>query len=260
MPLMVEYVQWGIRLAEDPVVALDFFNHSIQCIMECLFGWDFERRWPTEEGGMLGHIRSFYGTCEVTECGSYQIHFLIMLHGGLNPIDVHAKKTQFFSFFKDIIWHDLPMDLDFDAKGNPKAECPPHVPGPDVSEEELEHFLQVFEWDVKYCGEQLQCHHHRSVCNKYIHNSCRFQFPHEFVVESYFDVKTNSVILACCDQMVNYYKEWVLVVCCFNHDLRCILSGKSCKAATFYIVVAKDGFLSCQTLAKKKKGKNQGPA
>ncbi|KAK0432390.1 hypothetical protein EV421DRAFT_1692482, partial [Armillaria borealis] len=92
-----------------------------------------------------------------------------------------------------------------------------------------------FEEDVKACGEQLQRHKHKQVCKKYGHKTCRFQFPHDFAAESYFDKETKSVILACRDQMVNYYNEWVLIFCQFNHDLHCILSGRSCKAAMFYI-------------------------
>ncbi|PBK59364.1 hypothetical protein ARMSODRAFT_899378, partial [Armillaria solidipes] len=64
LPEMVEYVQRGMRLAADPVAALDFFNFSIRCVMEYLFGWDFKNKRSSKEGGLLGHIRSFYGTAE----------------------------------------------------------------------------------------------------------------------------------------------------------------------------------------------------
>ncbi|SJL17395.1 uncharacterized protein ARMOST_20945 [Armillaria ostoyae] len=165
-----------------------------------------------------------------------------MLHGSLNPEDVHRKlaeseefKERFFSFFEDIIQHDLPMDMPYDANMNLKAETSPIIPGPDAMEEELEHFMRIFEQDVKSCRERLQRHTHKAVCNKYDHDTCRFQFPHEFVSESYFDPEMKAVVLACQDQMVNYYNEWVLVFCRFNHDLCCILSSKSCKAAMFYI-------------------------
>ncbi|KAK0215910.1 hypothetical protein EDD85DRAFT_782356, partial [Armillaria nabsnona] len=57
----------------------------------------------------------------------------------------------------------------------------------------------------------------------------------DFTAELYFDKETKSVILACRDQMVNYYSKRVLVFCQFNHNLHCILSGRSCKAAMFYI-------------------------
>ncbi|KAK0431168.1 hypothetical protein EV421DRAFT_1693249, partial [Armillaria borealis] len=44
-----------------------------------------------------------------------------------------------------------------------------------------------------------------------------------------------AVVLTCRDQMVNYYNEWILVFCRCNHNIKCILSGKSCKATMFYI-------------------------
>lgn len=39
----------------------------------------------------------------------------------------------------------------------------------------------------------------------------------------------------CQDGNVNYHNQHILVFCCHNHDLKCILSGKSAKAAMFYI-------------------------
>ncbi len=37
------------------------------------------------------------------------------------------------------------------------------------------------------------------------------------------------------DSTVNYYNPFILVFCRHNHDLKCILSGKSAKAAMMYI-------------------------
>lgn len=39
----------------------------------------------------------------------------------------------------------------------------------------------------------------------------------------------------CRDGTVNYFNPYLLVFCRHNHDLKCILSGKSAKAAMFYI-------------------------
>ncbi|KAI6030203.1 hypothetical protein EDC04DRAFT_2572412, partial [Pisolithus marmoratus] len=41
--------------------------------------------------------------------------------------------------------------------------------------------------------------------------------------------------LMCRDGNVNYHNQYILVFCRHNHDLKCILSGKSAKAAMFYI-------------------------
>ncbi|KAG2737790.1 hypothetical protein P692DRAFT_201651508, partial [Suillus brevipes Sb2] len=90
--------------------------------------------------------------------------------------------------------------------------------------------------EVKKCGEVLQRHHCRSVCHKYGNEGrCRFLFPHEVVDVSHFDAETNSVVLMCRDDTVNYFNPYILVSCRHNHDIKCILSGKGAKAAMFYI-------------------------
>ncbi|KAF8901495.1 hypothetical protein CPB84DRAFT_1679739, partial [Gymnopilus junonius] len=95
---------------------------------------------------------------------------------------------------------------------------------------------EVFITEIKMCGEVLQCHVCHPVCHKFGNDDrCRFLFPHEVVEASYWDPETNSVVLMCCDATVNYFNSYILVFCHHNHDLKCILSGKSAKAAMFYI-------------------------
>ncbi|KAF9513193.1 hypothetical protein BS47DRAFT_1283107, partial [Hydnum rufescens UP504] len=97
-------------------------------------------------------------------------------------------------------------------------------------------FQADFIAQVKLCGEALQCHTCRDVCHKYGHpNDCRFLFPHDIVQQSHFDEATNSIVLKCQDGTVNYFNPHLLVFCHHNHDLKCILSGRSAKAAMFYI-------------------------
>ncbi|KAI0064804.1 hypothetical protein BV25DRAFT_1769928, partial [Artomyces pyxidatus] len=52
------------RLAEDPVAAADFFDFSIRCIFQHLFGWDFQNGRSYAQGGILGRLKAFYGTTE----------------------------------------------------------------------------------------------------------------------------------------------------------------------------------------------------
>ncbi|KAK0435792.1 uncharacterized protein EV420DRAFT_1281563, partial [Desarmillaria tabescens] len=63
-PRMVDYVWRCVCLADDPVAALDFFNFSCKTMMEYLFGWDFARKRSSVKGGILGHLKAFYGTNE----------------------------------------------------------------------------------------------------------------------------------------------------------------------------------------------------
>ncbi|KAI6037848.1 hypothetical protein EDC04DRAFT_2868586 [Pisolithus marmoratus] len=100
----------------------------------------------------------------------------------------------------------------------------------------LNKWESVFVTEIKKCGEILQRHRCRPVCHKYGNEGqCRFLFPHETVEASYFDAETKSVVLMCRDGNVNYFNPYILVFCRHNHDLKCILSGKSAKAAMFYI-------------------------
>lgn len=73
------------------------------------------------------------------------------------------------------------------------------------------------------------------MCFKDGSKDCRFGFPHEQVEKSYFDDKENAIVLKRLDPLVNFYNPHILVFCRHNHDLKCILSGKSAKVAMFYI-------------------------
>ena len=185
---------------------------------------------------------------------------MIWLLGGCNPTDLHKKlkdpdyERKFFAFFESIIRHDLPnIEVTIDSDYEPRIQRPPVPPNPTDKNpiEILNEWDVVFATEVKMCGEVLQRHVCRPVCHKYGNEGrCRFLFPHEIVDASYFDAETNSVILVCRDATVNYYNPYILVFCRHNHDIKCILSGKSAKAAMFYIsdYITKMGLKTYQSL------------
>jgi len=53
-PVLVSCTECALRLAKDPVAAADFFDFSIHCLFEFLFGWDFVKGKSSVEGGILG--------------------------------------------------------------------------------------------------------------------------------------------------------------------------------------------------------------
>ena len=245
-PKTVSGRERALRLAKDPVAATDFFEFSVNCLFKYLLGWDYSTSSSSEQGGILGKIHAFYGTCEFTERGSLHGHFLIWLLGGINPSDLHDRlsdntqyQKQFFNYFESIIHHHLP-DIEVEVTPNyePRIERPPIPPAcaHDSAIDILNEWDSVFRTELKKCGEVLQRHVCRPVCHKYGNEGkCRFLFPHEIIEASYFDSETNSVFLLCRDGSVNYFNPYILIFCRHNHDLKCILSGKSAKAAMFYI-------------------------
>ena len=245
-PFLVPSKERAQRVVEDPVAAADFFQFCVDTLFEQLFGWDFDNRKSNEKGGILGHLRAFFGTCEFTERGSLHGHFLIWLLGGLNPKEIHKRlkedsefQSRFFAYFEDIIQHELPnIEIDVDPTYEPRIERPPPPPkfSSLLTEKDLQEWQSFMQNEVKQLGEILQRHKCKPVCHKYGNdNKCRFLFPHEVVSDSYFDTDTNSVVLKCLDSMVNYFNRYILVYCRHNHDLKCILSGKAAEAAMCYI-------------------------
>lgn len=139
-------------------------------------------------------------------------------------------------FWDDIIKHELPnVDIDPGNTADPRTER--FVPPPsDPSCEELKEWENQFLFDWKHCGEAFHRHVCEDVCHKYNNeHRCRFRFPHELERDSKYDRDSNSIIFAVRDSWVNCHNPCICVACRHNHDLRCILSGKSAEAAMFYI-------------------------
>ena len=238
-PDLASSVNRRIRVASDGVAGETFFSHSIEIFFEHLLGWDHETKQSKPGGGIFGKLRAYYGTVEFTDRGQLHGHFLIWLEGGLNPRETHVKmkenpdwQRQYFDFFEDLIHHhapDVDMDIDIDPDFEPRAQGPPDPSDPLFDVE--------FPYEVKRCADVLQKHDVpcRKVCFKYGSEDCRFGFPHDIVPESSFDETDNSISLKCLDPMMNWFNPYILTFCRHNHDLRCILSGKSAKAAMIYI-------------------------
>jgi hypothetical protein len=217
-PKLVPSYERAMRLAKDPIAAADFFQFSINCIFQHLFGWDPIHHRSIPEGGILGHIRAYYGTAELTERANFHAHFLIWLEGGLNPSDLHQRlkddpmfKIRFFDFFKDIIHHHLPdNDIQVNPHYEPWIERPPMPPSSSIATiNELYTWESAFVTQIKLCGEVLQCHTCKAVCHKYGNEGhCRFPFPHEIVETSYFDADTDSIVLMCQDSTVNFFNPY----------------------------------------------------
>lgn len=238
------------NVAKDPMAAADFFEFMHVCLFRDLLGWNFDKGKSTEQGGVLGPLRSHCGVVELTERGNFHGHYLLWLLGASNPSEIRKflKSSEdycnrFFNFFEGIIHHHLPdINVAFDATYEPRVELPPHVPPEDISDPELKATLQTV-WDHNFTtqhrviGEKHQQHHCRPVCYKGCKHSqeCRFGFPHELIERSHFKSDTNSVIFARREPDVNGHNPHLLVSTRHNHDLKCILSGKAAKAAMFYI-------------------------
>ena len=137
-PVLASSTEQAIHLSKDPVSGADMYDFSINALFEYLFGWDFKTGKSSSKGGILGHIKAFYGTTECTERGGLHGHFLFWLQGALNPSDLHKQlksdkifEQKVFKNFEGIIKHHLPdVDIPIDKYFEPRTQWPPHAPLP----------------------------------------------------------------------------------------------------------------------------------
>jgi len=74
-PILVSAHEWAVQLVKDPIAGADFFNFCIKCILQYMFGWDYDKQESIPSGGILGKLEAFYSSLEFTDRG--------ILHGGL---------------------------------------------------------------------------------------------------------------------------------------------------------------------------------
>jgi hypothetical protein len=64
--------------ANDPVACAKAFHCIITAILNDVLGYN------TPEGGVLGHVKAYYGTVEETGKGTLHMHLLLWMFGGKN--------------------------------------------------------------------------------------------------------------------------------------------------------------------------------
>ncbi|KAE8220859.1 hypothetical protein CF319_g5685 [Tilletia indica] len=236
----------GVRVADDPVAASDYFHFHMSAVMQYLLGWDFEKGKSTTEGGLFGRIAAFYMVKEHTMRGQLHGHCLIWLQGGLNPQPLRQKlardqhfRERYLAFLDSIVQHHIPetptTSPDTDSNGSrrdqparkPRQERPPDPACPD--------FSTRFTEDHALLGTEVQKHRCQTTCFKGGRTSCRFLFPRDLCEKTTFEEHSNSVLLMIKDPMMNWHNPALLVATRHNHDLQSVQSGKSSMAAASYI-------------------------
>ncbi|KAE8220603.1 hypothetical protein CF319_g5894 [Tilletia indica] len=238
VPTLPTTSERGIRVADDPVSASDYFHFHICAVFQYLFGWDVRRKRSSAQGGILGRLAAFYMVKEHTMRGQLHGHILLWLEGGLNPSKLRefmsndeAFQERYLNFMDDIISHSLP---------NPTSDRPVESHGrvlraeraPDPREELYD---TQFAEDHRLLGEEVQRHICKLTCYKGGRLSCRFLFPHELHLKSSYDPETSSIELAVKDATINWHNPTLLVATRHNHDLKSVQSGRSGLAAASYI-------------------------
>ncbi|KAI0821064.1 hypothetical protein BC629DRAFT_1578827 [Irpex lacteus] len=190
------------------------------------------------DGGILGHVKGYFGCVEAQGRGS--------LHWGLNPNELqqricsgdHEFGSRLLAFLDDTISTCIPpsppVELpDPSPSGNPCRHRGVYPLPDDVID-------TARAWDLHNLATQCQLHSHSDTCFKYCKPGeplvCRFDLdPSNIRKCSSFDETTGELCLRCLDGMVNNFNATILEAMRCNMDIQFIGSGEGAKAVTYYI-------------------------
>ncbi|KAE8223090.1 hypothetical protein CF326_g8256, partial [Tilletia indica] len=134
----------GVRLADDPVAATDFFHFHIASVFKFLFGFDMRTNTSSVTGGILGKLKAYFLVKEHTMRGQLHGHILLWLDGGLNPSALRTLmredtefRERYLAFFDDLIVHELPPlpspTNNASSEQDPRRQLPPDRSDPDYN-------------------------------------------------------------------------------------------------------------------------------
>ncbi|KAI0084698.1 hypothetical protein BDY19DRAFT_898004, partial [Irpex rosettiformis] len=217
--------------------------------IQSLLGYDIKGGKSTPEGGVLGHVKAYFGCVEAQGRGSLHCHMVIWLQGGISPDDIRHRivsgDTQFGSrllaFLDDTISTDIPSAPPTPAPTSIVTSSNPcRHRGPDMDALPADVLSVARAWDLHRLATSCQLHQHRKTCFKYCKPGepkvCRFDLdPENVQLCSTFDEATGEICLQCLDGMVNNFNRTILEAMRCNMDIQFIGSGEGAKAITYYI-------------------------
>ena len=245
----------SILIVRNPVVAAKFFNIVIKAFITTVLGYDNK----DVDGGILGHVKGYYGCVEAQGRGSLHCHMIIWVEGGLNPNKIRDKVMSegggdfgqhLIEFLDDTISTKIP---DIPKGSEPmtrlrRPERPPLHPCSirDIVQSGEEQTLgedvkrTARTYDLHQLAQRCQRHEHSETCYKYCKSGeprvCRFDLDPENVCnESFVNYETGDICLRCLDSLVNNFNETILRAVRCNMDIQFIGSGEAAKAIVYYI-------------------------
>lgn len=231
------YLQRAETVAKDPVAVAEWFHIIIKAILEGLFGHQSKVKGYNFHKGVFGKLAAYYGTVENQARGALHFHLLLWLLG-VTPDSVQTAlqdeetKKNVVDFLSSIIREHLPKAASYFSGSTPCAmqSCPdPYDP----------EFTNNFEGHIASVVAQTNFHKHTFTCTKYntptSNKICRMNYPRQEVPSTYIDEETNKIYFSRDDTCLVPFNSALSVAVRCNTDVNFIASGRSAKAAMFYI-------------------------
>lgn len=243
-----DYRTQALLVSRNPYVAAKFFNIYIKAFIKFLLGFDKYTRRPTDEGGVLDHVKAHFGCVEAQGRGTLHCHMIVWLEGGLNPNKIRDRvvggdsefASRLIRFLDESITTSIPESPESPAEPNSNVRemHPSALRGVDLTLSEPE-FSAAHARNIYRLASLCQHHKHSQTCYKYCKDGkqeCRFDLAEENTCAiSTFDFTTSELRLRCIDGLVNNFNMIMLEAIRCNMDIKFIGSGDAAKAILYYI-------------------------
>ncbi|KAI0335960.1 hypothetical protein GY45DRAFT_1227236, partial [Cubamyces sp. BRFM 1775] len=190
-----------------------------------------------KEGGVLGHVKAYYGCVEAQGRGTLHCHMMIWIEGALNPKELQSRLQsttadddfgrRLLAYLDDAISNSVPLGVE-DPTCDPDNTYNSSVHPDCHRERDLDHLVQ-----------KNQCHKHTQTCYKYCGTGprrCRFDLDESNVIPcSSIDAESGELCLRIENGMVNNYNRTILEALRCNMDIQYIGTGEDAKAVIYYI-------------------------
>ncbi|KAJ3537287.1 hypothetical protein NM688_g6714 [Phlebia brevispora] len=232
----------SLLVARNPFIASRFFDICMKTFIKCILRYDPESEDAKLEGGILGHVKSFYGCVESQGRGTLHCHMVIWVEGGLDPNQIRDRvlagdnefAANLIQFLDDTVSTEIPAHPDgVDIPHNGQHPCSMH--GPLCAH----HGRHAVEEDLHHLARKCQTHKHTLTCYKYCKpgepRTCRFDLDKDNVIGLTTFNDRGELTPRCLDGMVNNFNATILRAMRCNMDIKFISSGEAAKAVIFYI-------------------------
>ena len=224
-------------VANNPVAAAIYYNTIIDEFTNYILGWIDKLN-----GGIFGHVETFYGMTEEQGTGTLHNHMLAWLRGIKSASELRLLfeddqfKDDLMKYLDRIIREGFLDTDDFDETVDvSEVSCKNPVNPEDHANDFF--YNEALRDDVNKLVKVANTHSCRETCYKYRKTKkCRFGYPREKVSQT--EITDEKVIKKKrTHEMVNNFNPALMTCVRSNHDIKFVPSGKDGKILHFMCVI-----------------------
>jgi hypothetical protein len=245
--MVTSYADRARAGANDPVALTKFFHAMLELMTTVIFGYD------REQGGVFGHIKSYYGVVEDQNRGSLHCHFLLWLPNAITGAELYERMSNDEAFSRDYITYvdgvvSCRFDQHFNATYSPDddpewaSKFDKHKNAatqnmPDPRNENYSEQRAYYLWRLVQTAQMHMCN---LGCFKYAKVTdaitiCRMRYPRTVCECTHWESDTGVIKYERVNERVTQHNESISLIMSANNDVQDVPSGPKADSVIYYL-------------------------